>query len=86
MNANALCQSGSQFSTGGKADGLYFLKEPDGDPRPGFNNGRKTLGKDFANAGRIAAEELADREMKDHLTACTRDISQRPPIPTMDVR
>ena len=33
------------------------------------------LGKDFASAMRIAAEELAHREMKDDLTTCTGDIS-----------
>ena len=75
MNANAVCQSCSQFPTCGKTDGLYLLKEPDGDPRPGFNKGRKALGKDFSSTGRIAAEELAYGEMKDDLATSARDIT-----------
>jgi hypothetical protein len=32
------------------------------------------FGKDFASTVRVATKELADREMKHDLAACTRDI------------
>jgi hypothetical protein len=86
VNPNAICESGSQFPTGSKSDVLDCLKQSLRDLCPRLNEGGEALGKDFASAIRIAAEELADREMKDDLTACTRDISQRPLIPTMDLR
>ncbi len=85
MNPNTICESGSQFPAGSKSDGLDCLKQSPRDLCPRLNKGGEPLGKDFASAIRIAAEELADREMKDDLTACTRDISQRPLIPTMDL-
>ena len=86
MNPKTICESGSQFPTGSKSDGLDGLKQSPRDLCPRLNEGGEPLGKDFARALRIAAEKLADREMKDDPTACTRDISQRPPIPTMDLR
>ena len=86
MNPDAIGESGSQFPAGRKSDGLDGLKQSLRDLCPRLNEGGQPLGKDFASALSIAAEELADREMKDDLTACTRDISQRPLIPTMDVR
>ena len=85
MNPNTICESGSQFPAGSKSDGLDCLKQSPCDLCPQLNEGGERLGKDFASTIRIAAEELADREMKDDLTACTRDISQRPLIPTMDL-
>lgn len=42
--------------------------------------------KDFASAPRIAAEELADREMKEDLATPARDIPQRPLILAVDLR
>jgi hypothetical protein len=86
VKADAVGQSCSQFPTGGKADGLDLLKEPNGDARPGCNKGRQALAKDFASTVRIAAEKLAHREMKDDLAASTRDIPQRPLILAVDLR
>ena len=44
------------------------------------------LGKDFASAVGVTAEKLANREMKDDLAACTRDITEDPLIPAVDLR
>jgi len=44
------------------------------------------LGKDFASAVRIAAEKLANREMKDDLAASARDITQPPLRVAVDLR
>jgi len=85
VNPDAIGESGSQFPASSKSDGLDGLKQSLRDLCPRLNEGEEPLGKDFASAIRIAAEELADREMKDDLMACTRDISQRPLIPTMDL-
>ena len=65
MNPNAICESSSQFPAGSKSDGLDCLKQSLRDLCPRRNYGGEALGKDFASAIRIAAEELADREMKD---------------------
>jgi hypothetical protein len=86
VNPNAICESGSQFPAGRKSDGLDFLKQSLRDLCPRLNEGGEAEGYDFASAIRIAAEELADREMKDDLTACTRNISQRSLIPAVDLR
>jgi hypothetical protein len=51
-----------------------------------LDKGRKPLGKDFARAIRIAAEELADRETKDDLATSTRDITQRALILAVNLR
>ena len=86
MKPGAVCQSCSQFPASSKADGLHRFKQPGGDLRPRLNKGREAFGKDFASAGRVAAEKLADREMKDDLAASTRDITQRPLIQAVDLR
>ncbi len=65
VNPNAICESGSQFPAGGKPDGLDYLKQSPRDLCSWLNEGGEPLGKDFASAIRIGAEELADREMKD---------------------
>ncbi|GHO63540.1 hypothetical protein KSC_024320 [Ktedonobacter sp. SOSP1-52] len=86
MNSDAIGKSRSQFSTGSQSDGLYGLKQSLRHLCPRLNKGGEPLGKNFVSTVRIAAKELADREMKDDPTACTRNISQRPLIPTMDLR
>ena len=86
MNPNAICQSGPQFAAGSKSDGLDGLKQAPRDLCPRLNEGGEPLGKDFTSAIRVAAEELADREMKDDLAASTRDITQRPLIQAVDLR
>jgi hypothetical protein len=65
VNPNAIGESGSHFASGSKSDGLDRLKQSPRDLCPRLNEGGQALGKDFASAIRIAAEELADREMKD---------------------
>ena len=86
MKPNAICESGSPFPARSKSDSLDRFKQSLCDLCPWRNCGREQLGKDVASAIRIAAEDLADREMKDDLTTCTRDISQRSLIPTMDLQ
>jgi hypothetical protein len=78
-------QSCSKLSTSGKANDLHCLKQPVGDLRPRLNKGWQALSEDFARAVPVATEKLADREMKNDLATSTRDISQRPLIPTMDL-
>ena len=65
MKPYAIGESGSQFPAGSKSDGLDGLKQSLRDLCPRLNEGGQPLGKDFASAPSIAAEELADREMKD---------------------
>jgi len=75
VNPDTVGQSRSQFPTRSKSDGLHRFKESGGALRPWLHKGREPLGKDFSSAVRITAEELADKEMKDDLTASTRDIT-----------
>jgi hypothetical protein len=65
VNPNAIGESGSQFPAGRKSDGLDRLKQSPRDLCPRLNEGGQALGKDCASTIRIAAEELADREMND---------------------
>ena len=67
-------------------NGLHSLKESRGHLCPGPDKGKEPLGENFSSAILIAAEELADKEMKDHLATSARHITQRPLLLAMDLR